>query len=387
MTTAVVEKTEKPKPKPAKKPEKKKDDVLEVAIAALHQKEGKDSLSVGLNSGVVKCEVFSTRCLPLDLALGVGGIPRSRITEIFGPESCGKTTIASTIVAEAQAMGEVACYLDNENAIDPEYMGNLGVNLDKLLFSQPDSGEQTFRIIDKLLDTNKVGIIVVDSVAALVTEAELAGEIGDQFVAEQARLMSLNLRKLTGKIRRSRCALVFINQLREKTHTMPGQSPNTTPGGRALKFYASVRIDACRIGSVKEGPKGAEVSVANTTRVKIVKNKVAPPFKQAVFDIRFGEGIDTISAILDMAILHKLVEKSGGNHSYNGEKIGASRKETVGWLKENSATTLALDSQLRETLFSKIIEGASVPTINPEVADPTTGDEVEGEEAGISSEG
>jgi recombination protein RecA len=374
MTAAVAEKAEK---KPAKKPEKKKEekDVLKLAIDALHEKEGEESLRVGLTQGVLKCDSYSTRCLPLDLALGVGGVARGRVTEIFGPESSGKTTLAATIVAEAQSRGDTACYIDAEHAIDPDYIARIGVDLDKLLFSQPDSGEQAFRIIEKLLDTNKVGIIVIDSVPALVTAAELAGEAGDHFVAEQARLISLNLRRLIAKIHSSMTAVIFLNQLREKAgqRLMPGQSSEQTPGGRALKFYSSQRIDIRRIGSIKEG----ETAVANTTRAKIVKNKVAPPFKQAVFDIRFGEGIDTLGSILDMAVLNKFIAKSGSNYSYNDQKIAGSKKDAIAWMGDNAPVVKELDGKLRELLFSKLIEGEPVPTLTPEALE---GESDKGEE-------
>ena len=287
--------------------------------------------------------------------MGVGGVPRGRVVEIFGPESSGKTTLALTIVAQAQSLGGVAAYIDAENALDPEYMVKLGVNLDKLLFSQPDYGEQALRITEKLVQSNKVDIVVIDSVAALVPKEELDGEIGDKYVGAQARLMSQTLRKLSAEVRKSKTCVIFINQIREKIGTMSWGPSETTPGGRALKFYASVRIDIRRIGSVKEGEK----IVSNTTRVKVVKNKVAPPFRLATFEIRFGEGICAAGSLIDLGIAHGLIKKSGSFLTYGSMKLGNGKAAAVTSLKEDQATMSELDSKLRELLFAGQIAAPS----------------------------
>lgn len=323
---------------------------LKKVIEEIHKKEGDESLTIGINQGVMKCEVISTRCIALDHALGVGGLPYGRVVEIFGPESSGKTTLALTVVANVQASGGIAAYVDAENALDPDYMAKIGVDLDNLLFSQPDYGEQALRITERLVQSNKVDIIVVDSVAALVPKVELDGEIGDTHMAAQARMMSQTLRKLSGEVRKSKCCLIFINQIREKMNMGGyGGNPETTPGGRALKFYSSVRLDIRRIGSNKEGEK----IISNQTRVKVVKNKVAPPFRTALFDIRFGEGICTMGSIIDLGISNKLIKKSGSFLSYGDEKIGNGKASAVAWLKKNQAVALELDSKLREILFSR----------------------------------
>lgn len=357
----------------ANKPKKsEEDDGLKKVIDTIHHDEGDDSLKVGINSGVIKCEVFPTNCLPLDFALGVGGFPRGRIIEVFGPESSGKTTLALTVVARVQSVGGVAGYIDVENALDPVYAENLGVNLDQLLFSQPDYGEQALRIVEKLVKSNKVDVVVIDSVAALVPKSELEGEIGDANVGAQARLMSQTLRKLSADIRKSKCCVIFINQIREKIGGMSYGNNESTPGGRALKFYSSIRVDIRRIGSVKEGEK----FVANRVKVKIAKNKVAPPFRIAEFDIVFGEGIDNVGSLIDLGVLHKLIGKSGSFLNYNGTKLGNGKLAATKFLKENHQIRQELDTKLREMIFS-------VPV---EPVDQAQAAEGEAEEAMVSEE-
>ena len=274
---------------------------------------------------------ISTNCLSLDAAIGVGGLPRGRIVEIYGPESSGKTTLALQVVASAQKTGGIAAYIDAEHAMDPEYAGKLGVNIDDLLISQPDSGEQALEIAETLVRSNSVDVIVIDSVAALVPRAELDGEMGDSLPGLQARLMSQALRKLTAIVANSRTTFIFINQLREKIGVFFG-SPETTTGGKALKFYASVRLDIRRIGAIKEGDR----VVGNRTRVKVVKNKVAPPFRETEFDIMYGEGISREGDLLDLAANHDVVEKSGAWFSYKGERLGQGRENVKNMLKENA---------------------------------------------------
>ncbi len=292
--------------------------------------------------------VISSGSLSIDAALGVGGLPRGRVVEIYGPESSGKTTLALTVVAEAQKLGGSAAYIDAEHALDPAYAAKLGVDTDHMLLSQPDSGEQALEITDLLVKSGAMDVIVVDSVAALVPKAELEGEMGDSHVGLQARLMSQALRKLTGSAARTGTLIIFINQIREKIGVMFG-SPETTTGGRALKFYASVRIDVRRISSLKDGEK----AVGNRTRAKIVKNKMAPPFREAEFDILYGEGISKSGELIDLAILHKLVDRSGAWLSYGGEKIGQGRDNVRELLKTNSKLAGELERKLREQFFGK----------------------------------
>jgi recombination protein RecA len=289
--------------------------------------------------------VISTGSISFDLALGVGGVPRGRVTEVFGPESSGKTTITLQIIAEAQRNGGLAAFVDAEHALDPAYARKLGVDIDNLLVSQPDSGEQALEITEALVRSGAIDVLVVDSVAALVPKAELDGEMGDSHMGLQARLMSQALRKLTGTVSKSRTALIFINQIREKIGVMFG-NPETTTGGRALKFYSSVRIDIRRIAAVKEG----DTVVGSHTKVKIVKNKVAAPFREAEFDILYGEGISKEGDVLDLAVTHNVVEKSGAWYSYGGERIGQGRENTRSFLKENKDVYTKMDSELRKRL-------------------------------------
>ncbi len=288
---------------------------------------------------------ISSGAISIDHALGVGGFPRGRICEIFGPESSGKTTIALQVVAEAQRNGGMAAFVDVEHALDPIYARKLGVDVDNLLVSQPDYAEQALEITSVLISSGSIDVLVVDSVAALVPKAELDGEMGDQFVGIQARLMSQAMRKLTGIVAKSNTCLIFINQIREKIGVMFG-SPETTSGGRALKFYSSVRADIRRIAAIKEG----DVVIGNRTKVKIVKNKVAPPFREAEFDILYGEGVSREGDLIDLAVAHNVVEKSGSWYSYKGERIGQGRENARQFMKENADTRATLDLEVRTTL-------------------------------------
>ena len=316
---------------------------LDMAMHQIEKDFGKGSIMMlGEASAKMNIEVIPTGALSLDIALGVGGIPRGRVIEIYGPESSGKTTVALHMIAEAQKMGGYAAFIDAEHALDPEYARHLGVDIDDLLISQPDNGEQALEIADALVRSGAIDIIVIDSVAALVPRAEIEGEMGDSHVGLQARLMSQALRKLTGLISKSKCATIFINQIREKVGVMFG-NPETTTGGRALKFYASVRMDVRRIDTLK---MGGEI-VGNRTRVKVVKNKVAPPFKEAEFDIMFGTGISREGEILDLASECNVVNKSGAWYSYNGERIGQGRENVKIFLKDHPEICEEIEKQVR----------------------------------------
>lgn len=319
---------------------------LEAAINQIEKDHGKGAiLRMGAHDAGTGIEVIPTGSISIDFALGVGGFPRGRVIEIFGPESSGKTTLALQAVAQAQKTGGMAAFIDAEHAMDPVYAEKLGVDVDSLLISQPDSGEQALQIADVLVRSAAIDILVVDSVAALVPRAELEGEMGDSHVGLQARLMSQALRKLTGQVAKSNCCIVFINQIREKIGVMFG-NPETTTGGRALKFYSSVRVDIRRIAAIKDGDR----IIGNRTRVKVVKNKVAPPFKQAEFDIMYGEGISLEGDLLDLGVAHKLVQKSGAWYAYDSERIGQGRERTKEFLKQNADVRNALEAALRETL-------------------------------------
>jgi recombination protein RecA len=307
-----------------------KSKAVEAALANIEKKFGKGSIMRLGERPHEEIGSISTNCLSLDAAIGVGGFPRGRIIEVYGPESSGKTTLALQVVASAQRMGGIAAYIDAEHAMDPDYAEKLGVNIDDLLISQPDSGEQALEIAETLVRSNSVDVIVIDSVAALVPRAELDGEMGDSLPGLQARLMSQALRKLTAIVAQSNTCFIFINQLREKIGVMFG-SPETTTGGKALKFYASVRLDIRRIGAIKEGDR----VVGNRTKVKLVKNKVAPPFRECEFDIMYGEGISKEGDMLDLAVANNIVEKSGAWFSYAGERLGQGRENVKNMLKEN----------------------------------------------------
>src|SRR4051794_31472226 len=326
--------------------EKERARALEQTLGQIEKQFGKGSiLRLGAKDAIVPVSVISTGSISLDAALGTGGFPRGRINEIYGPESSGKTTIALQVVAEAQKRGGMAAFIDVEHALDPAYARRLGVDVDNLLVSQPDYGEQALEITGALIASGSIDVLVVDSVAALVPKAELDGEMGDSHVGLQARLMSQALRKLTGTVSKSRTALIFINQIREKIGVMFG-NPETTTGGRALKFYSSVRIDIRRIAAIKEG----DAVTGNRTKVKIVKNKVAAPFREAEFDILYGEGISKEGDLVDLGVAQNLVEKSGSWYSFKGERIGQGRENTRTFLKENRDIFARMDGELRKRL-------------------------------------
>jgi recombination protein RecA len=316
---------------------------LDAALSQIERAFGKGSImKLNGEQNPMSVEAVSTGSLGLDIGLGIGGVPRGRIVEIYGPESSGKTTLALHIIAEAQKTGGTCAIVDAEHALDPTYAKKLGVNVDELLISQPDAGEQALEIADTLVRSGAIDVLVVDSVAALVPRAELEGEMGDSHVGLQARLMSQALRKLTGSISRSRCVVIFINQIRMKIGVMFG-SPETTTGGNALKFYASVRLDIRRIGSIKD----RETVVGNQTRVKVVKNKMAPPFRQVEFDIMYGEGVSKMGELIDLGVNAGLVEKSGAWFSYDGQRIGQGRENAKTFMKDNPEVALKLETAIR----------------------------------------
>ncbi|MBL8496652.1 recombinase RecA [Nitrosomonas sp. JL21] len=316
---------------------------LDVALAQIEKQFGKGSIMrLGANDVAYDIQIVSTGSLGLDIALGVGGLPRGRIIEIYGPESSGKTTLTLQVIAEMQKLGGTAAFIDAEHALDPQYAQKIGVNVQELLISQPDNGEQALEIADMLVRSGSVDIIVVDSVAALTPRAEIEGDMGDPQMGLQARLMSQALRKLTANIKRSNTMVIFINQIRMKIGVMFG-NPETTTGGNALKFYASVRLDIRRTGAIKKG----EETIGNETRVKVVKNKVAPPFKQADFDILYGEGISRESEIIELGVLHKLIDKSGAWYAYQGEKIGQGKDNARDYLKEHKDIAREIEQKIR----------------------------------------
>ena len=316
---------------------------LAAALAQIEKQFGKGSIMKMGDGGIANdIQVVSTGSLGLDIALGIGGLPRGRVVEIYGPESSGKTTLTLQVIAEMQKLGGTAAFIDAEHALDPTYAQKLGVNLEELLISQPDTGEQALEIADMLVRSASVDVVVIDSVAALVPKAEIEGEMGDSLPGLQARLMSQALRKLTANINRTNTLVIFINQIRMKIGVMFG-SPETTTGGNALKFYASVRLDIRRIGGIK---RGDEV-VGNETRVKVVKNKVAPPFREAIFDILYGEGTSREGEIIELGVIHKLVEKSGSWYAYNGEKIGQGKDNAREYLKTNPLIAEEIEAKIR----------------------------------------
>ncbi|MBW8374232.1 recombinase RecA [Stenotrophomonas sp.] len=318
---------------------------LTAALSQIEKQFGKGAVMRMGDRVVEAVEVIPTGSLMLDIALGIGGLPKGRVVEIYGPESSGKTTLTLQAIAECQKKGGTAAFIDAEHALDPIYAAKLGVNVDDLLLSQPDTGEQALEIADMLVRSSSVDIVVVDSVAALTPKAEIEGEMGDQLPGLQARLMSQALRKLTGNIKRSNTLVVFINQLRHKIGVMmPGQSPEVTTGGNALKFYASVRLDIRRIGAIKKGDK----IIGNQTKIKVVKNKLAPPFKQVVTEILYGEGISREGELIDMGVEAKLVEKAGAWYSYGEERIGQGKDNARGYLRDNPQIAQRLEAELRE---------------------------------------
>ncbi len=319
---------------------------VEAAVGQIEKQFGKGSIMrLGQTTAVTPIATISTGSISIDYALGVGGVPRGRVVEVYGPESSGKTTLALQVIAQAQKTGGLAAFVDAEHALDANYAKRLGVDLDALLVSQPDNGEQALEIVEVLVRSNSVDVVVVDSVAALVPRAEIEGEMGDAQVGLQARLMSQALRKLTGAVSKSKTCLIFINQLREKIGVMFG-NPETTTGGRALKFYASVRIDIRRIGAIKDGDQ----VVGGRTRVKVVKNKLAPPFREAEFDMMYGEGISKEGDLIDLGVEKKIVEKSGTWFSYSGERLGQGRENAKQFLKDNPATYKSIDERVRKEL-------------------------------------
>ncbi len=323
-----------------------KSKALSAALAQIEKQFGKGSIMKLGDKGIGEnIQVVSTGSLGLDIALGIGGLPRGRVVEIYGPESSGKTTLTLQVIAEMQKLGGTAAFIDAEHALDPNYAQKLGVNVEDLLISQPDTGEQALEIADMLVRSGSVDVVVIDSVAALTPRAEIEGEMGDQLPGLQARLMSQALRKLTGNIKRTNTLVVFINQIRMKIGVMFG-NPETTTGGNALKFYASVRLDIRRTGAIKDGDE----VVGNETRVKVVKNKVAPPFREAHFDILYGQGISREGEIIELGVEHKIIEKSGAWYSYKSERIGQGKDNTRKWLKDNPEVAKEIETRVRDVL-------------------------------------
>lgn len=338
---------------------------LQAALAQIEKQFGKGTIMrLGEGEVIDDIQVVSTGSLGLDIALGVGGLPRGRVIEIYGPESSGKTTLTLQVIAEMQKQGGTCAFVDAEHALDSQYAQKLGVNLQDLLISQPDTGEQALEVVDSLVRSGAVDLVVVDSVAALTPKAELEGDMGDSLPGLQARLMSQALRKLTASIKKTNCTVIFINQIRMKIGVMFG-SPETTTGGNALKFYASVRLDIRRTGTIKRGDE----AVGNETKVKVVKNKVAPPFKTAEFDILFGEGISRQGEIIDMGVNAKVIEKSGAWYAYQGEKIGQGRDNAREFLRENEALAFEIENKVRESLGIPLLAGGvDVPAAKEEKA-------------------
>ena len=327
--------------------DKNKEAALEAALSQIERQFGKGSIMKLGDSSITAVDTIPTGSLALDLALGVGGMPRGRVVEIYGPESSGKTTVALHIVAQAQKAGGIAAFIDAEHALDPVYANNLGVDIDELLISQPDTGEQALEIAEQLVRSGAIDVIVVDSVAALVPRQELEGDMGDAHVGLQARLMSQALRKVTGAVSKSNTCFIFINQIREKVGIMFG-NPETTSGGRALKFYSSVRLEVRRADTIKNGSE----MIGSRTKVKVVKNKVAPPFKQAEFDIMYGKGISASGNILDLGVEMKLIDKAGSWFSYNGERIGQGRENAKLFLEDNPEIMMEIEKKIRDIAFA-----------------------------------
>jgi recombination protein RecA len=336
---------------------KERTKAIDIAVGQIEKQFGKGSIMrMGQRGAIAPMEAISTGAISIDYALGIGGLPRGRVVEIFGPESSGKTTLALQVIAEAQRGGGMAAFVDAEHALDAQYAQKLGVDLDNLLVSQPDHGEQALEIVEVLVRSGSIDVVVVDSVAALVPKAEIEGEMGEAQMGLQARLMSQALRKLTGVVSKSKTILIFINQLREKIGVMFG-NPETTTGGRALKFYASVRVDIRRIASIKDGDQ----IIGGRTRVKVVKNKVAPPFREAEFDVMYGEGISREGDLLDLAVEKRIVEKSGAWFAYGGERLGQGRENAKQFLKENPDVRRAIEERVRRELG--LVREAEVATV------------------------
>ena len=336
---------------------KERTKAIDIAVGQIEKQFGKGSIMrLGQRGAIAPMEAISTGAISIDYALGIGGLPRGRVIEIFGPESSGKTTLALQVIAEAQRLGGMAAFVDAEHALDAQYAQKLGVDLDNLLVSQPDHGEQALEIVEVLIRSGSVDVVVVDSVAALVPKAEIEGEMGEAQMGLQARLMSQALRKLTGVVAKSKTILIFINQLREKIGVMFG-NPETTTGGRALKFYSSVRLDIRRIASLKEG----ETVVGSRAKVKVVKNKVAAPFREAEFDILYGEGISKEGDLLDLGVDHKIIEKSGAWYAFNGERMGQGRENARQFLRDNTDIRGEVDTRLRKGLGLPVVERIERP--------------------------
>ncbi|MES2888015.1 MAG: recombinase RecA [Pseudomonadota bacterium] len=353
-------------PAPAVNAEKVK--ALQAALSQIEKQFGKGTvMRLGEGEVIEDIEVVSTGSLGLDIALGVGGLPRGRVVEIYGPESSGKTTLTLQVIAEMQKLGGTCAFIDAEHALDAQYAQKLGVNLQELLISQPDTGEQALEIVDALVRSASVDLVVIDSVAALVPKAEIEGEMGDSLPGLQARLMSQALRKLTATIKKTNTMVIFINQIRMKIGVMFG-SPETTTGGNALKFYASVRLDIRRIGSIKKG----EEIIGNETRVKVVKNKVAPPFKTAEFDILYGEGISREGEVIDMGVTAKVLEKSGAWYAYKGEKVGQGKDNAREFLRENPEVAFEIENKVREALDIRMLPGG---VTSSDIATATPGED------------
>jgi len=333
-----------------------KQKALAAALGQIERQFGKGAIMRLGDNRAMDIESISTGSLSLDIALGIGGLPTGRVIEVYGPESSGKTTLTLQVIAEAQRKGKTCAFVDAEHALDPVYAEKLGVKIDELLISQPDTGEQALEICDMLVRSGAVDVVIIDSVAALTPKAEIEGEMGDHHVGLQARLMSQALRKLTANIKKSNTMVIFINQIRMKIGVMFG-SPETTTGGNALKFYSSVRLDIRRIGAIKEGDE----VVGSETRVKVVKNKVAPPFKEALFQIMYGEGISKEGELIDLGVKHNIVEKAGSWYSYQGEKIGQGRANSSKYLKENTKISNEIETKLRELLLLKPVISADEP--------------------------
>src|SRR6202050_4000086 len=349
--------------------EKERTRTLGLTLGQIEKQFGKGSIvRPGSKEAIVQVAAISTGSISVDNALGIGGFPRGRINEIFGPESSGKTTIALQVIAEAQKAGGMAAFIDVEHALDPAYARKLGVDVDNLLVSQPDYGEQALEIAAALIASGSIDVLVVDSVAALVPKAELDGEMGDSHMGLQARLMSQALRKLTGMVSKSKTCMIFINQIREKIGVMFG-NPETTTGGRALKFYSSVRVDIRRIAAIKDG----ESVIGNRTKLKVVKNKLAPPFREAEFDIIYGEGISKEGDLVDMAVAQNLIEKSGAWYSFKGERIGQGRENARQFMKDNKDTMAKLDAEVRKALGLTPSTASPTPTVVPAQATGTQG--------------
>ena len=327
--------------------EDNKQKALELAIASIEKQFGKGSIMKMNETAVQNVDVIPTGCLTLDAALGIGGMPRGRIIEIYGPESSGKTTVALHVVAEAQKLGGTAAFIDAEHALDPVYAAKIGVNMDELYISQPDTGEQALDICESLVKSGAVDIIIVDSVAALTPKAEIDGEMGDSFIGLQARLMSQALRKLTAIVNKTKTCVIFINQLREKVGVMFG-SPETTPGGKALKFYSSIRLDVRKVDTIKDGSD----FIGNRTRVKVVKNKLASPFKTAEFDLMYGTGISKIGCLIDVALENGIIDKSGSWFSYNDQKIGQGKENVKAYLEQNEPLRTEIEGKVKDILFA-----------------------------------